>query len=362
MSNREEFSREVRIALAERAGHHCSFPGCDAMTVGPSDESETSVSKTGMACHIAAAAGGPGARRYVKDMPTEERTSIENGIWMCYKHGKLIDTDERRFTIPMLMKWREFAESRAKFRQEIGTDKPLPTDKLMKIGFAEQTLVISGLGKEVRLINYALSDSCVPVVWGGRLSNAVRDLLIELVRNTFVHANATSCIVKIAKRSIHISDNGSDFNWLRLSQQPNGRGGAAAVKELFENFGDKLLLGSKRVGHKNESIITLACSESDLSMVTPCSTQLTDEDVESIRHKELIPSWFPPETNDCKIIYLLLPPFLPHSDAALIADTVEPEIPDEKQIVFVVCDASEAVRGYLLRRFPRARVLNISQT
>ena len=47
-----------------------------------------------MACHIAAAAGGPGARRYVKEMSADERASVENGIWMCYTHGKVIDTDE----------------------------------------------------------------------------------------------------------------------------------------------------------------------------------------------------------------------------------------------------------------------------
>ena len=66
------------------------------------------------------AAGGPGARRYVKGMTKAQRTSINNGIFGCaIRTGKLVDTDERhRFTIPMLKKWRKLAEFRAQFRQE----------------------------------------------------------------------------------------------------------------------------------------------------------------------------------------------------------------------------------------------------
>lgn len=127
MGTRDDFSPEVKRALEYRAGNCCSFPGCAAVTAGPSDENKMAVSKTGMACHIAAAASGPGARRYDAKMSKEERTAIENGVWMCYTHGKLIDTDERRFTIPMLKKWREFAEFRAKFRQQFGDRYTAPS-------------------------------------------------------------------------------------------------------------------------------------------------------------------------------------------------------------------------------------------
>lgn len=61
-----------------------------------------------MACHISAASSGSGARRYSSD--DENRKSISNGIWMCYTHGKLIDNDENRFSISMLMDWKKIAE------------------------------------------------------------------------------------------------------------------------------------------------------------------------------------------------------------------------------------------------------------
>ncbi|WP_152977832.1 hypothetical protein [Bradyrhizobium pachyrhizi] len=80
-------------ALAERVGHRCSFPDCNASTIGPSAESATSIAKTGMACHIYAAADGPAARRTGRSKSIDELRSIENGIWMCYRHGKLIDTE-----------------------------------------------------------------------------------------------------------------------------------------------------------------------------------------------------------------------------------------------------------------------------
>jgi hypothetical protein len=94
MKDRSDFNSTTKNALAKRAGNMCSFPGCNAITEGPSSESDMSVSKTGMACHIYAAANGPSARRVDVKMTAEELTDISNGIWMCYRHGKLIDTDE----------------------------------------------------------------------------------------------------------------------------------------------------------------------------------------------------------------------------------------------------------------------------
>lgn len=64
MSNRDEFLMTTKRALCDRAGNKCSFPTCSAPTSGPSDESDSSVDSTGMACHIFAAAEGKGAKRY----------------------------------------------------------------------------------------------------------------------------------------------------------------------------------------------------------------------------------------------------------------------------------------------------------
>lgn len=56
----------------------------------------------GVAAHIAAAAPGPGARRYDHSMTPEQRGSIDNGIWLCASCSILIDRDEARFSAQSL--------------------------------------------------------------------------------------------------------------------------------------------------------------------------------------------------------------------------------------------------------------------
>lgn len=361
MSNRDDFSSEVRRALAERAGHRCSFPGCNAVTVGPSDETETSVSKTGMACHIAAAAGGPGARRYIYNMEPEARASIENGVWMCYTHGKLIDSDEVRFTISMLKKWRELAEFRARYRQEHGSDKPLPSDRLLAIGFADHILSFSTLDNDTEVIGCALIDSCVPLVWGTKLGHAIRDVLVEILRNTFIHGKATYCHIVIRRHSIYVTDNGTDFNWLNLPNIKTGRGGAAAVKHIIERYGDKLVLGSKRLDNENQTMIALAHSFDDIALVSPCSFELSAQGSEYIRQTWTMPSsWFPSTTDACRVIYIILPEFMALSDAMLFSNVMKSKNIGDKHIVFVTRNTSCGVKEHLLGFFPTARVIDIS--
>ena len=92
MSNRDDFSEKVKRAVAARAGWHCSM--CRTLTVGPSEEAPDAVTRIGVAAHIAAAAPGPGARRYDAAMTSEERASINNAIWLCANDATLIDRDD----------------------------------------------------------------------------------------------------------------------------------------------------------------------------------------------------------------------------------------------------------------------------
>lgn len=361
--NRDEFSPEVKRALAERAGHRCSFPRCPAVTIGPSDETERAVSRTGMACHIAAAASGPGARRYVQQMSAKERASIDNGVWMCFTHGKTVDADEKRFSIPMLKKWRELAEFRAQWILDYGIERALPQERLIGIGFASETLSFSTLGNETQAIGEALLDSCVPLVWGEYLSHAVRDVLVEIVRNTFIHGGASTCRIVIDRHAIHITDDGEDFNWLSLPAALNGRGGAAAVRELLAKFGNKLLLGAKRHNDENLTMVALAHSINDLALVNPCSIEVDDYEWDEVRRSRQIPaSWVSPATEPCKILYVILPEFMPHSDAILLSEVIQPRAIINKHMVFVTQNTSRGVKKYLLDKFPFARVLEISSS
>ncbi len=96
MSNRDDFSERVKRAVAARAGWHCSFAECPKLTVGPSEEAPDALTTIGEAAHICAAS--PGGRRYDPSMTTEERASINNAMWLCSDHAKLIDRDEVTYT------------------------------------------------------------------------------------------------------------------------------------------------------------------------------------------------------------------------------------------------------------------------
>lgn len=91
--------------------YRCSFPGCKNITIGASFESENAVSITGVAAHISAAAEG--GKRYNENMTEAERKSINNCIWMCQTHGRLIDTDEVIYPIDTLIQWKRDAEKAA---------------------------------------------------------------------------------------------------------------------------------------------------------------------------------------------------------------------------------------------------------
>ena len=110
-TGRDDFSQDTIRKAAMRVGYHCSFPGCLNATVGASMESASKVSMTGVAAHICAAAkGGP---RYDANMTAQERSGIENCIWLCQTHSKLIDTDVKKYTVDLLRKWKSEAENRA---------------------------------------------------------------------------------------------------------------------------------------------------------------------------------------------------------------------------------------------------------
>lgn len=99
-SNRDNFSKPIRRALAGRAGHRCSI--CKSPTIGPSDESSEAVMDVGVAAHITAAAAGPGARRHDGTLTSRQRSDIDNGIWLCQTCSVIIDRDEERFTPQIL--------------------------------------------------------------------------------------------------------------------------------------------------------------------------------------------------------------------------------------------------------------------
>lgn len=333
-SNRDEFPLAVKIALADRAGNVCSYPECAIPTSGPSDEGPMATANTGIAAHIAAASGGPGARRVVPTMTPEERRSIDNGIWMCSLHGKLVDTDEVRFTIPVLREMKALAENRAKLRQS-GQAFLAERYDLLHHEIEISTTTLS----ETTVAN-ALSDAAIPLLWGPAVSAAVRDLIFELAQNAFVHGHSTNVVLKISPKVVTLEDNGANFSLDDLTIHSGARGGASALRSV-KALGANLIVAHKfRLG--NTYTIQYLRSHADIVAETPCHAHVDPWNREQPFDRDEIL-----RTADCPTVYIILPAFMAHSRAIDLRQFVAEELPN-KRVVFVGHQLSIAVQELLL--------------
>lgn len=107
---RDDFTEDVKRAIANRVAHHCSNPECQAETSGPQID-PTKALNVGVAAHITAAStGGP---RYDSSLSSEERSHPNNGIWLCQTCAKLVDNDPLRYSADLLREWKSKAEDAA---------------------------------------------------------------------------------------------------------------------------------------------------------------------------------------------------------------------------------------------------------
>ena len=106
-SKRDDFKAKTIDIMAKRAGYRCSNPNCRKLTCGANNDPEN-YSNIGVAAHICAAA--PGGKRYDANMTQAERKDIHNGIWLCQSCSKLIDSDDLRYTVDLLHKWKRLSE------------------------------------------------------------------------------------------------------------------------------------------------------------------------------------------------------------------------------------------------------------
>ena len=122
-SKRDNFPVRIKETLAKRCGTLCSNPDCCVLTYGPQMNPNSSVN-IGVAAHIEGASKG--SARYNHNQTEQERKSINNGIWLCQNCAKLIDNDEKKYTIDLLHEWKRKAVNRAK--RAIGNKKILSSD------------------------------------------------------------------------------------------------------------------------------------------------------------------------------------------------------------------------------------------
>lgn len=105
---RDSFSLRINKIIADRAGHRCSNPVCRRATskAHPNDP-ELSVN-LGIAAHITAAS--PNGPRYDQRLTTDERKSASNGIWVCTRCSKEIDSAESAYSVDLLRRWKKDIE------------------------------------------------------------------------------------------------------------------------------------------------------------------------------------------------------------------------------------------------------------
>jgi hypothetical protein len=122
---RDDFSQQTKMEIAKSVGYRCTNPDCTRPTVS-ANAAQDGIITIGVAAHIcAASAGGP---RYNALQTSEARRAKDNGIWLCQNCGKLIDSDETKFTEEVLRDWKRDAQARA-FRELVAPSLSAPTEE-----------------------------------------------------------------------------------------------------------------------------------------------------------------------------------------------------------------------------------------
>lgn len=96
-SDPNDFPKPVKELLAKKAGQVCSK--CLRNTSGGNSNPQKAT-LIGEAAHIEGAK--PSDRRYNPEMTPEQRSNINNGIWLCANCHKEIDDDPVKFTVSLL--------------------------------------------------------------------------------------------------------------------------------------------------------------------------------------------------------------------------------------------------------------------
>jgi len=171
VANRDEFSAPIRSALALRAGYRCSI--CDQATVGPSDESPAATSNIGTAAHICAAA--PGGPRYDPLMTPNERAAIDNGVWLCANHGRLIDTDVIAYAVEVLK--RHKANHEARCRQALTGSSASAQESKHLIALGPDIVAVGDLSRaegdswDIEIEHFVIGNFGELVAMSGRLAS-----------------------------------------------------------------------------------------------------------------------------------------------------------------------------------------------
>lgn len=304
-----------------------------------------------MACHIIPASAGKNALRQDPTYPRAKIGTAENGVWMCYTHGKLIDADEARYTAEMLRIWRKVNERRVQIRHETGKEVGLGDFRLADIKLAKGSVAITCHENENALIGELLNDCALPLIWGGQLAGNVRDVLIEITRNAFVHGGAVRVEVVVSSNQVSITDNGSPFDPSALLRTATGRGGQHAMRSILRFGQTNAIAAYRRRGTVNEFSIGRPIHQEDVKAFTLCAVEHATVDYRSLKADPVI--------STCGIVYILIPRFWCRSDAYRWPKDLLENLYPWQQVVFIADDVTEETLSILKERVPNCEIVRL---
>lgn len=355
---RENFSQNTIDSLKARAGYVCSFPGCHTPTSGPSQESATKTANTGVAAHICAASKGKGARRRL-DLSRFSKSLLSdysNGIWMCETHAKLIDTDEVRFTVEMLSRWRELAELRASLGQQTGRTVQVHLRDGQEVPLASVKRLVTQADTDVTNdMCDAVLDSCIVDVWGRDIGYAVRDVVAELMENAFKHGGASKFKLDIDLNRVQVRSDDGPYSFGQLLADTQCHGGQQAAASLMK-LNDRLLTSYRREGGYNVLDIDFVTSSEQVLRTTVCSVDYLDFEM-TLGSRRPLPALY----TECETIYVVLShqQHLIPSIARGLTPHLQNLVAAEKRIVLIGSAISEGVLLRLKTDFPDMQVMQV---
>ena len=180
--------------------------------------------------------------------------------------------------------------------------------------------------------------------------HAVRDCVIEIVRNARTHGLARTVTVSISGRCVSIVDDGAAFDVWSLCGTEAETGGTLAISHLLDYYREHIVLSSYRADESNHVTISLVRSSEDVRNATPCHLEFTLDDLREDASPHFI-------ERGCHAIYIILPPYISPSDSSKLSTQLHWLRRDGRPLIFIAENISRVVRKRMLRLFPGARVM-----
>ena len=232
------FSPATTKVLEKEAGFRCGFPACRTRTVGPSNSSASGLSQVGEAAHITAASSG--GKRFDKRMSHATRSGAPNGIWMCQRHAKLIDTDELRFPTHLLRRWKRQLRHLAQWALDRGLDF-VPQMELIRL--QRRKALAPGLtdANLAEFVEHFFQDIGARFVWRA-IAEGARQTLTELLFNDWHHGSASWARLESHGFAVRLVTDGQPFSIQQLEKATSPSGGRLTVEIFTREYSDTHVL------------------------------------------------------------------------------------------------------------------------